>query len=170
MGKNNNTFVAAGTQPNTYILDNECSAHLKTAFGQKDITFQRVPPACHRANTADRAIQTAKAHFKAGLATLDPNFPIREWDWLIPQAEITLNLLRSSRVNPKLSACTYIFGQFDYNKTPLVPPGTKVLGHHKANKRPTFAPNGEEGWTIGPSPEHYRCLKCFFQKREASVI
>ena len=81
-----------------------------------------------------------KAHFKAGLATIDSNLPIREWDRLIKQAEITLNLLRSSRANPKLSAYTYLFGQFDYNKTPIVPPGTRVLVHDKSDKRSTWAP------------------------------
>ena len=135
----------------------------KNRLWKKDISFQRVPPACHRANSAERAIQTTNAHFKVGLATVDPNFPIREWDRLIKQAETTLNLLRSARVNPKLSAYAYIFGQFDYNKTPIVPPGTRVFVHDKAEKRSTWAPNGEAGWTIGPSPDHYRCLKCFYQ-------
>ena len=133
-------------------------------MGGKGISFQRVPPACHRASSAERAIQTTKAHFKAGLATVDPNFPIREWNRLINQAEMTLNLLWSARVNPKLSAYAYIFGQFDYNKTPIVPPGTRVFVHDKAEKRSTWAPNGEAGWTIGPSPDHYRCIKCFLTK------
>ena len=34
----------------------------------------------------------------------------------------------------------------------------------KPNNRPTYAPNGEEGWSIGFSPEHYRCIKCYFPK------
>ena len=67
-------------------------------------------------------------------------------------------------MNPKLLAYAYIFGQFDYKKTPIVPPGTRVLVHDKADKQSTWPPNGETGWTIGPSPEHYRCLKCFFPK------
>ena len=121
----------------------------KTAFIKENIKFQRVPPSCHRANTAERAILTFKSHFKAGLASLDPNFPIREWDRLLPQAEMTLNLLRSSRLNPKLSAHAFLFGQLDYNKTPIVPPGTKVLVHKKTKDRGTWAPNGDDGWTIG---------------------
>ena len=67
-------------------------------------TFQFVPPYTHRANVAERAIQTFKGHFKAGLASVHPDFPISEWDRLLEQAFLTLNLLRASKVNPKLSA------------------------------------------------------------------
>ena len=152
----------AGLQPNNYLLDNECSSELQTAFRKNEIKFQLDKPHMHRANAAERAIQTFKAHLKAGLASVDPDFPIREWDCLIPQAELTLNLLRSSRINPKLSAYAQIFGQFDYNKTPVVPPGTKVLAHLKPDARATWAYNGEEGWTVGPSLQHYRCINCYF--------
>ena len=54
--KINATFAAAGAQPNTYILDNECSVDLKAAFGINGISFQRVLPACHRDNSAEWAI------------------------------------------------------------------------------------------------------------------
>ena len=64
----------------------------------------------HRRNAAERAIQTFKDHFIAGLASVDPQFPIQEWDRLLPQATITLNLLRNARVNPKLSSYAYLFG------------------------------------------------------------
>ena len=53
-------FNDAGVQPNTYILDNECSGDLKNAFHKDAIGFQRVPPSCHRANMAERAILTLK--------------------------------------------------------------------------------------------------------------
>jgi hypothetical protein len=51
------------------------------------------------------------------------------WCRLIPQADIALNLLRGSRVNPKLSAYAQVHGHFDFNRTPLAPPGTFVLCH-----------------------------------------
>jgi hypothetical protein len=50
---------------------------------------------------------------------------------LIRQAEITLNLLRASRINPCLSAYAQISGAFDYNATLLVPPGIKCIIHEK---------------------------------------
>ena len=87
-----------------YILDNECSAAFKTTLNSNEITFELVPPHQHRRNAAERAIRTFKNHFLSGLASCDPDFPLREWDRLIPQAELTLNLLRNSRLNPKLSS------------------------------------------------------------------
>ena len=91
--KINNKLKIAGLQPTTYIMDNEFSDDMKIALRKEKIQHQLVPPNCHRANAAERAIQTFKNHFKAGLATLDPDFPVKEWDRLLPQAELTLNLL-----------------------------------------------------------------------------
>lgn len=58
---------------------------------------------------------------------MDPTFPVVEWDRLLPQAMITLNLLRSARINPNLLAHAYLFGELNCNATLLAPPGTKVL-------------------------------------------
>ena len=85
----------------------------------------------HRCNAAEHAIHTLKNHYLAGLASCDNFSPLAEWDRLLPQVELTLNLLRSSRVNPSLSAYAYLFGNFNFNKTPLASPGTKVLIHKK---------------------------------------
>ena len=71
------------------------------------------------------------------------------------QAIITLNMMRSSRINPRISAHTYLFGEFDYNATPLAPPGTKVVAHVKPSIRQSWAPNGEDAWYVGPTMEHY---------------
>ena len=106
-------------------------------------------------------IHTFENHFKAGLATVDKKFPISEWDRLVEQAVLTLNLLRTSRVNPKLSAWAYLFGMFDFNKCPLAPPGTKVVLHEKPSNRASWAYHGTDGWYIGPSLEHYRCVKIY---------
>jgi hypothetical protein len=127
-------------------------------------TYQLVPPHTHRRNLAERVIQTYKNHFKAGLATVNPNFPLSEWDRLIPQANITLNLLRASRINPKLSAYTSIFGEFNFAATPLAPPGTKIVAHLKPEQRRTWELNGEAGWYVGPALNHYRCVECYFPR------
>jgi hypothetical protein len=79
------------------------------------------------------------------------------WDRLLPQAVITLNMLRTSRINPKLSAATYIFGQYDFNRAPMAPPGTRIIAHETPSRRRTWAPHGQDGWYIGPALEHNRC-------------
>ena len=142
-------------------MDNEASAELKAACIKYDLAYQLVPPHIHRRNAAERAIQCFKNHLLAILAAADPNFPISEWDRLVRQAVLTINLLRNSRVNCKLSAYAYLFGNFDFNATPLAPPGTRILLHLKPDKRPSWGFHGEDGWYIGPSLEHYRCVKCF---------
>jgi hypothetical protein len=140
-------------------------------MNKNGLDYQLVPPHVHRRNAAERAIQTFKNHLLAFLATCDPDFPVSEWDRLLFQAELTLNLLRSSRVNPKLSSYAYLFGNFDFNKTPLAPPGTRVAVHLKPDQRASWAYHTEEGWYIGPSMEHYHCVKCYIPttSRERNV-
>ena len=116
-----------GYAPELHILDNECSDKLKRAFKKYNVAFQCFPPHVHRRNATERAIQTWKNHFCLGPATCDPKFvPLTEWDLLVPQADITLNLLRSSRRQPNLSAYACLNGNFDFNQSPLAPPGTHI--------------------------------------------
>ena len=103
-------LVAAGLRPQFQRLDNECSAPLKAFMKDETIDFQLAPPRIHRRNAAERAIRTFKNHFIAGLCSVDKNFPLHLWDKLLPQAEITLNLLRGSRLNPKLSSHAQMHG------------------------------------------------------------
>jgi hypothetical protein len=84
-----------GFKPKLQTLDNEASTDLKNYFTANDIAYQLVPPHCHLRNTTERAIRTFKESFVAGLSSVDPSFPLHLWDRLLPQAEITLNLLRT---------------------------------------------------------------------------
>ena len=90
---------------------------MKHVFELNDIEFKLVPPHQHRCNAAEKAILTFKNHLLAGLATCDSSFPITEWDKILDQCELTLNLYRNSRVNPKLSVWAYLFSNFNFNKT-----------------------------------------------------
>jgi hypothetical protein len=78
------------------MLDNEASAGLKSYFTDNDVEYQLVPLHCHRLNAAKHAIKTFEVHVVAGLASADPDFPLHLWDRLLPQAEMTLNLLCTS--------------------------------------------------------------------------
>ena len=145
-----NMYKEHGETPNIHILDNECLAEMKVMFDKEGITYQLVPPHIHRRNAAERAIRTYKNHFIAGLYTCDPRFPSREWDRLLPQCNITLNLLRSAHRNHSLSAYAALLGNFDFNTTPMAPPGTKVIVHKKSDNRASWAGHGTEAWYIGP--------------------
>jgi hypothetical protein len=130
---------------------------LKIFFTVNDIDYQLVPPHCHCRNAAERAIRTFKEHFVAGLSSVDPTFPLHLWDRLLPQAKIKLNLLRTSRLHPQLSAAAHFHGLMDYNKTAFAPPGCKIIAHEKPGKRRTWAPHGQHGYSLGPAMHHYRC-------------
>ena len=95
-------------------MDNEASSDLKTAMQSISIKYELVPPHIHRRNAAERAIWTFKNHFIAGLASLDPNFPMAQWDRLLHQAILTMNHLRNARANPNLSAHVYLHDVFNF--------------------------------------------------------
>jgi hypothetical protein len=142
-------------------MDNEASTALKHFLHSKDIQFQLVPPHVHRQNAAERSIQTFKNNFVAMFCSIDTQFPIPLWDRLIPHAVITLNLLRQSRINPKLSAHAQLHGLFDYNKTPLAPPEKKVIIHERPDHRGPWSLHGLNGWYVGPAMEHYRAHRVY---------
>ena len=150
-----------GMKPKLQMLDNEVSTILLNYMQKNKIEVQLAPPHMHRQNLAERAIRTFKEHFVSIRAGCDPKFPKNLWCRLITQAVITLNLMRASRIHPKLSAYSCINGEFDYNKTPLAPAGTKVLVHEKPKQRGSWDDHGIQGWYITPSINHYRCYNCY---------
>ena len=60
-----------------------------------------------------------KARFLSILAGIANTFPNKFWGLITPQTELTLNLLRQSTLNPKISVWVYLQGTFDYKVTPL---------------------------------------------------
>ena len=48
---------------------------------------------------------------------------------------LTLNLLRTSRINPRLSAEEQLNGIFNFNRTPIGPLGTRVVVHEMPDTR-----------------------------------
>jgi hypothetical protein len=163
-------LTVKGFKPKLQTLDNEASAALKIFFTANNVEYQLVPPRCHRRNAAECAIQAFKENFVAGLTSVDPTFPLHLWDGLLPQAEITLNLLRTSRLNPQLSAAAHFHGLVDYNKTALAPPGCKIIAHEKPGKRRTWAPHGQRGYSLGPVMHHYRCQNVYISSTASECI
>jgi hypothetical protein len=52
----------------------------------------------------------------------------------------------------------------------MAPPGTRIIAHETPGRRKTWAPNGQDGWYIGPALEHYRCYTVFITKTRSSRI
>ena len=118
------------------ILDNEASSEYKQSIKTKwNAKYQLVPPHTHRRNAAERAIRTFKAHFLSILAGVAPYFPRNIWDLLLPQAELTLNLLRQATLDPSQSAWSYFRGPFNYYATPIGPLVCEIIAHRKTGTR-----------------------------------
>ena len=92
----------------------------------------------------------------------DETFSMREWHRLLPQMELTLNLLRQSNVRPNISAQAYVQGVIhDYNRMPLAPLGCSTQCFVGPENRASFGEHSIDSWYIGTSDEHYRCYKVF---------
>jgi hypothetical protein len=62
-----------GLSPALQILDNKCLAALKAFMLKAGTKYQLAPPNRHRTNAAEKAIDTWKCHFIAGLSSVDPD-------------------------------------------------------------------------------------------------
>ena len=97
-----------------------------------------VPPGTHCINAAEVAIRNFKAHFLSVLAGKTQDFPPSLWDRLLPQAKITINLLRQSNATPNGLAYAHMSSLFNYNKMSLAPMSVSVQVHEKTDKRGTW--------------------------------
>ena len=163
-------LTSQGLKPKLHWLDNEASKALKNFINKEQTEYQLTPPHIHRRNAAEWAIRTFKNHFISGLCSVDKNFLLHLWCRLLDQAELTLNMLHTSQINPNLSAHEQINGTHDFNATPLAPPGTRCIAHEKSSQHGTWAPHGQPGWYVGATPEHYRCYQIYIPKTQGTQI
>ena len=115
--KTHTLLTDRGLQPSLKILDNECPNVLKIFMREVNEKFQLVPPHIHCINSEERAIRTFKEHFIARLASARKYLLLHIWCRLIPHSSLKLNLLRKSRMNPKLSGYAQLHGEWNYNTT-----------------------------------------------------
>ncbi len=151
----------AGIVPKKHVLNNEVSENIKNHIRDTcKLDMELVPPGCHRRNAAEVAIRNFKAHFLSVLARVANNFPPNLWDWLLPQIEITINLIQQFNATPNVSAYAHLSRPFNYNKMPLAPMGCEAQVHKKTNKPGTWAYHLVDGWYLFTSPEHYHTHNC----------
>jgi hypothetical protein len=129
--KNKMALVLAATMKDIYSVltkggcKSECPQELQDVLEQNGTSYQLTPPNDHRTNAAERAIRTAKNHLQAGWHFTYDKFLLYLWDKTLEQAELTLNLLRGSRINPLLSAREQLHGRYDFNRNPIAPQVSK---------------------------------------------
>ena len=91
---------------------------MKDAFQTNGMSLQLFLPHTHRQNAVERVICKFKNNLITSLCTWNPKYPANKWD------------------RPTL------LGKFNFNTTPLAPPGNQVLPHENPSKRGSFAPHG----------------------------
>jgi hypothetical protein len=152
----------AGIIPKKHVLDNEILENMKNHIRDTcKMNMELVPPGCHQRNVAEVAICNFKSHFLSILAGVADGSPQSLWDHLLPQTEITLNLIRQPNATSTVSAYAHLSGPFDYNKMPLAPMGCKAQIHKKTDKQGTWAYHSTDGWYLFTSPEHYPTHMCY---------
>ena len=134
---------------------------LKGSYEKYAIDFQLPPLHMHRINATEQVIRTSNNQFFSLFSTTDTNFPISKWVRLLSQCVITMNILHNSRVNPALSAYAYLYGPYNFNKSPMATPGTCVIVHNKPGNFKSWIHNSIPGWYIGPLLYHCRCKQFF---------
>ena len=121
---------------------------LKDRMNERQVDCHLVLPVIHIRNAAEHTIRTFKKHFKSGLVTTNESFPTHIRCRLLPQECTTLNIIRNSRINPKMSAEAQLNVSFYYNRTPLAPTGTKAIIRENPGSRVTWDLQGTKGWYI----------------------
>jgi hypothetical protein len=136
--------------PCLHVLDKKCPDMVKQFITSQHSKYQLVPPHDHCCNAAERAIQMFKNHFIAILCEVDPEVPMHQWDKLLPQAELTLNIMRTSWLNARNSAWTMLHSVHAYKRTPISPAGCKLIKSSSSQQRQTWQGHGHPGFYLGP--------------------
>eukprot|EP00804_Cyclotella_cryptica_P025775 CCRYP_002953-RA/>CCRYP_002953-RA protein AED:0.55 eAED:0.48 QI:0/0/0/1/0/0/2/0/300 len=133
---------------------------------QSGVNASRLAPTKH-SRTSNPNIQD---HFISVLAGVADGFPINQWDKLLPETILTLNLVWQSNTAPNISAWAYHHGSFDYNRMLIVPMRCEVQFHIKPTRQKTFGEHSGDGFYLRTSAEHYRTHIVFVKKTRAQQL
>ena len=127
------------------------ASHKKFIKGTRKSKYQIAPPDVHRRNVVERAIRTFKSHFLAILDGVNPTFTINMSDKLLPQTEMTLNLMPQATLNLRILAREYFNGTFNFSATPLGPMDSRVIFYTKTGNRKSWDQRDREGSVWAPA-------------------
>ncbi len=132
-------LTAKGFKPKLNIMDNQATRHIKKTLTKNGCKLQVVEPNNHQVNATEQAVQTFKMAFIAALATTDSGIFLQLWDRLTPQVQDTLNMLRTSRIDPTVLAYEILNGAYNWNRYPLAPLGRKAVVYKDGDTRSLWA-------------------------------
>ena len=127
---------------------------------QQHCAIEPLPPHFHRRDVAEVAIKAFKQHLFSIIAGVATNYPMHKWKRLLPQDELTLNLLHKSNTTPTVSSYAEIFGPFYYNRMTLGLMGYAIIIHEKYNAGATWDNHTVYGCYLYTSPYQYRAHVC----------
>ena len=127
-----------GYKPKLHKMDNETSKDVEDFIVSQQAKQQYTPPDMHHTTSAERALQTYKFCMKSTTASLPPTFPISLCCRLLPQLDLSVNIVHKCWQNPLMSAWTAMEGEYHFDSTPIAPPGTEMRMHEKPSRRRTF--------------------------------
>ncbi len=154
---------SCGFKPCLHRMDNKTSKDVKDFIQSQQTSRQYNSPDIHCTNSAKQAICAWKNHITAGITSLPKSFPITNWCCLANQCNYTINMPLPCCQNPLLSAVEAMEGSYLFDATPMPPPGTKVHVHLKLTRRKYWSFHASNGWYIGPSLKHYRCIHAIME-------
>lgn len=165
-------FLSKGVRIEFSRTDNESSKELEKWCAEQSppVIVQKVPPNVHRGNRSEKEVGTVKNHLIAMINTAHPEYPLRGWEHIIPQAEVGLNLLRQSGISYFMSAYQQLHGAYDFVKHPMAPAGTKVIVFDPEGTRGTWANKGTDAFYVGPAPQHVGCYTVYIPETRSTRI
>jgi len=143
--------IKLGHKVNLILADNEISNAAKNYFAKLKIEQQQVEPYNHRANDAERHIQTVKRHVIATLAGRDSECPLENWDKAVAMAELTLSLLRKGTSEGHSSFQSYNGRPYNFNDNPIAPWGVKVQAYVPKALRKSWGYRAKTSFYMGPA-------------------
>jgi hypothetical protein len=69
-----------------------------------------------------------------------------------------------------VSTYAQLNGYYDFNSTPMVPPGTRIIVHEKPDQGASWDPHGIDGYYLGPALDHYRFYQFHITKSKGARI
>jgi hypothetical protein len=143
--------IRLGHKINLVLTDNEISNMARNYFAKAKVEQRLVEPYNHRANDAERHIQTAKRHIIATIAGRDSECALENWDKAVQMAELTLSLLRKGTAEGQSSYHSYHGKEYDFNANPIAPWGVKVQAFVPKALRKSWGYRSKVSFYMGPA-------------------
>jgi hypothetical protein len=104
----------------------------------------------------------AQKFSRCATAWVVASVPCARADPSVPRA--TRRVESTAQPHQPQSAQAQSYGTFDYNRTPLASPDTRVLVHEMSSARSTWYSHTANGWYRVPATNHYRCYRVYVQE------